>query len=114
MGKPMTIEQALEEVMRKPLVDLWPTTATLYDLSRSGVYDAAKRGEIDTRPCWAQDVQHGLWLACRWTNGPTSRRQTISCAKCSAFALGSAPWLSLICRKVRPRLSAACASPMIL
>lgn len=48
MEKPMTIEEAIEEVMRKPLVDLWPTTATLLNLSRSGVYDAAERGEIDT------------------------------------------------------------------
>jgi len=48
METPMTIEEAIEEVMRKPLVDLWPTTATLLDLSRSGVYDAAERGEIDT------------------------------------------------------------------
>jgi hypothetical protein len=48
MEKPMTMEEAIEEVMRKPLVDLWPTAATLLDLSRSGVYDAAQRGEVDT------------------------------------------------------------------
>jgi hypothetical protein len=48
MEKPMTIEEAIQEVMRKPLIDLWPTTATLLDLSRSAVYDAAARGEIDT------------------------------------------------------------------
>jgi hypothetical protein len=48
MGKPMTIEEAIEEVMSKPLIDLWPTTAILLDLSRSGVYGAAARGEIDT------------------------------------------------------------------
>ena len=47
MEKPMTIEEAIREVMSKPLVDLWPTTATLLDLSRSGVYDAADRGELD-------------------------------------------------------------------
>ncbi len=48
MEKPMTIEEAIREVMRKPLIDLWPTTATLFDLSRSAVYDAAERGEVDT------------------------------------------------------------------
>ena len=44
----MKIEDAIREVCTKPVVDLWPTTATLLDLSRSGVYGAAGRGEIDT------------------------------------------------------------------
>jgi hypothetical protein len=47
MEKPMTIEQAIQEVMTKPVVDLWPTTAVLFDISRSGVYDAAERGDFD-------------------------------------------------------------------
>jgi hypothetical protein len=48
MEKGMKIEDAIREVCTKPVVDLWPTTATLLDLSRSGVYGAAGRGEIDT------------------------------------------------------------------
>ena len=48
MDKPMTIEQAIKEVMRKPVVNLWPTVGMLLDLSRSGVYGAVGRGEIDT------------------------------------------------------------------
>jgi len=42
-----TVEEALEEIRRKPLVDLWPTVAVALDVSRGTVYDAAARGEIE-------------------------------------------------------------------
>jgi hypothetical protein len=42
-----TIEEAIEEVRRKPLVDLWPTVAVLFECSRGTVYEEAKRGNID-------------------------------------------------------------------
>jgi hypothetical protein len=48
MAKQTAIEQAIRDVHDKPLVPLWPTTGTLLGLSRSGVYGAAARGEIDT------------------------------------------------------------------
>jgi len=43
----MTNEQAMAEIRTKAVVDLWPTVATVLGLSRSSVYDAANRGEID-------------------------------------------------------------------
>jgi hypothetical protein len=43
-----SIEQALKEVRNHPVVSLWPTAGTLLRLSRSGTYDAAARGEIET------------------------------------------------------------------
>jgi hypothetical protein len=42
------IEDAIREVYSKPLVPLWPTTATLLGIGRAAVYSAAQRGEIDT------------------------------------------------------------------
>jgi hypothetical protein len=48
--KPMEIADALRELNTKPVIDLWPTTAVLLDISRSEVYEAAKRGEIETLP----------------------------------------------------------------
>jgi hypothetical protein len=42
-----TVEEAIEEIRTKPLVSLWPTVAVVLDVSRSTVYDAAARGEID-------------------------------------------------------------------
>jgi hypothetical protein len=42
-----TVEEALEEIRRKPLVNLWPTVAVALDCSRGTVYAAAARGEID-------------------------------------------------------------------
>jgi len=42
-----TVEEAIEEIRRKPLVDLWPTVAVLLDCSRGTVYEEAKRGNID-------------------------------------------------------------------
>jgi hypothetical protein len=46
--KPMKIDAALRELNTKPLIDLWPTTAAVLSISRSEVYAAAKRGEIET------------------------------------------------------------------
>ena len=42
-----TVEEAVEEIRRKPLVDLWPTVGVVYDVSRGTVYAMAARGEID-------------------------------------------------------------------
>jgi hypothetical protein len=42
-----TVEEAIEEVRRKPLVDLWPTVGLLLGCSRGTVYEEAKRGNID-------------------------------------------------------------------
>ena len=42
-----TVEEALEEIRRKPLVDLWPTVAVALDVSRGTVYAEAERGNID-------------------------------------------------------------------
>jgi hypothetical protein len=44
---PAEIEAALNEIRTKPVVDLWPTTAAALDLSRSSVYQAAKKGQIE-------------------------------------------------------------------
>jgi len=41
-----TVEEALEEIRRKPLVDLWPTVAVALDVSRGTVYAEAERGNI--------------------------------------------------------------------
>ena len=43
----MTVEQAMTEIRTRAVVDLWPTVGTVLGLSRSSVYDAANRGEID-------------------------------------------------------------------
>jgi hypothetical protein len=42
-----TIEQAVDELRRKPLVDLWPTLAVAYGVSRATIYAMAARGEVD-------------------------------------------------------------------
>ena len=46
-GRLPTIEQAKEEITRKPVVDLWPTLAVLYDVSKGTIYEMARRGEVD-------------------------------------------------------------------
>jgi predicted DNA-binding transcriptional regulator AlpA len=43
----MKIEDAIKELRTRPVVSLWPTAATVLGISRSAVYEAAKRGEID-------------------------------------------------------------------
>ena len=43
----MTLEQALEEIRRKAVVDLWPEVGIVLGLSRGSVYQAAEAGEID-------------------------------------------------------------------
>jgi hypothetical protein len=42
-----TIEEALAEIRRKPLVPLWPTAAVVYGVSRGAIYAMANRGEVD-------------------------------------------------------------------
>jgi hypothetical protein len=42
-----TVEEAISEIKRKPVVDLYPTVAVALDVSRGAVYAAAERGEID-------------------------------------------------------------------
>lgn len=43
----MTYREALEELMTKAVIRLWPETATVLGLSRPGVYAAAQRGDIE-------------------------------------------------------------------
>lgn len=43
----MTLEEALNEIKTKPLVNLWPTVAVVYDVSRGTVFEMARRGEVD-------------------------------------------------------------------
>jgi hypothetical protein len=43
----MTVAEAEAELLTKPVIDLWPTTAVLLDISRDAVYAAANRGEIE-------------------------------------------------------------------
>lgn len=43
----MTLEKAMSDVRNKAVVELWPTVALVLGLSRSSVYEAANRGEID-------------------------------------------------------------------
>jgi hypothetical protein len=45
-----TVEEALEEIGRKPLVNLWPTVGVALGISRGTVYAAAERGEIEVMP----------------------------------------------------------------
>lgn len=40
----MTLEQALEEIRRKAVVDLWPEVGIVLGLSRGSVYQAAEAG----------------------------------------------------------------------
>jgi hypothetical protein len=42
-----TIEEAIEELKRKPLVDLWPWMGVIYGVSRGTAYSMAARGEFD-------------------------------------------------------------------
>jgi hypothetical protein len=42
-----TTEEAIEEIRKKPLVDLWPTLAVLYGVSKGCIYQMAHRGEVD-------------------------------------------------------------------
>jgi hypothetical protein len=42
-----TVEEAIEEIKQKPLVDLWPTVAVVLDCSRGTAYAEAARGNID-------------------------------------------------------------------
>jgi hypothetical protein len=44
---PMKIADALRELNTKPVIDLWPTAAMVLSISRSEVYAAAKRGDIE-------------------------------------------------------------------
>jgi hypothetical protein len=46
--KSVTLEEALAEIRTKPVVPLWPHVGLALDISRTAVYAAARRGEIDT------------------------------------------------------------------
>jgi hypothetical protein len=43
----ISLEQAIEDLRRLPVVPLWPHVAVLLDLTRNGAYDAAKRGDVE-------------------------------------------------------------------
>jgi hypothetical protein len=42
-----TVEEAIQEIKQKPLVDLYPPVAVVYGVSRGTVYEMARRGEVD-------------------------------------------------------------------
>jgi len=42
-----TVEEALNEITTKPVVDIWPTLCVALDISKGAGYAAAKRGEFD-------------------------------------------------------------------
>jgi hypothetical protein len=42
-----TVEECIAEIKRKPLVNLWPTLAVLYDVSKGKIYQMAELGEVD-------------------------------------------------------------------
>ena len=42
-----TIEEVVEELKRKPVVDLWPTLAVAYGVSKGTIYAMAARGEVE-------------------------------------------------------------------
>ena len=44
----LTPEQMLNDIKVRPCVPLWPHTAWALNLSRTGVYAAARRGDIVT------------------------------------------------------------------
>jgi hypothetical protein len=43
----MELKQVLEDIKSKPTVPLWPHVGMALNMSRNGVYAAAKRKEID-------------------------------------------------------------------
>jgi len=43
----MTLDEALQEIRNKPVVNLWPTVGTALNLSRGATYAAVNRGEIE-------------------------------------------------------------------
>ena len=44
----MKLQEALTEIMTKPVVPLWPQVGLVLDMSRGSVYEAARNGDIDT------------------------------------------------------------------
>jgi hypothetical protein len=46
--KTVTLEEALHDIKTKLVVPLWPHVGLAFDISRTAVYRAAARGEIDT------------------------------------------------------------------
>jgi hypothetical protein len=47
-AKTVKLQDALEQIMTKPVVPLWPQVGLVLDMSRGSVYEAARNGEIDT------------------------------------------------------------------
>jgi hypothetical protein len=43
----MTLEEALQEIRTKPVVNLWPTVGKALNISRGATYAAVNRGEIE-------------------------------------------------------------------
>lgn len=44
----MEFEKIMQDIRTKPTVPVWPHAGVVYGLSRGGVYDAVRRGEIET------------------------------------------------------------------
>jgi hypothetical protein len=45
---PKILEKIMQEIMTKPTVPLWPHVGVVYDIGRNGVYEMARRGDIET------------------------------------------------------------------
>lgn len=45
--KTITLERAIEDLRRLPVVPLWPHVGVLLSVSRNAAYDAAKRGDLE-------------------------------------------------------------------
>jgi hypothetical protein len=43
-----TLEECIEEIRTKPVVSPWPTLGVALGLSKSGTYDAMRRGDFET------------------------------------------------------------------
>src|SRR5579864_1522123 len=70
----MTVEQAMTEIRTRAVVDLWPTVGTVLGLSRSSVYDAANRGEIDMSNLAGSKRPSQRRCARSWAWRPHNRR----------------------------------------
>lgn len=44
---PPTVEEALNEIKTKPVIDIWPTLCVALDISKGAGYAAVSRGEIE-------------------------------------------------------------------
>jgi hypothetical protein len=67
----MKLQDALQEIRTKPVVNLWPTVGVVLGMSRGSVYGAAARKEIDT-------IRHGRLI--KAVTAPLRKRLGIDAA----------------------------------